>query len=63
MFGMQWDQVSALVRHILTFGGGYFIAQGIVDEATMTTIISGGVALIGVIWSLRDKTAKKPPVA
>jgi hypothetical protein len=52
---MNYDQVAGVIRHILTFGGGYFVAQGWADEETMLTIVSGAVAAIGVAWSVWQK--------
>ena len=31
--GMTRDQFLGIVRHVLTFGGGYLIAKGVVDES------------------------------
>lgn len=56
MFGLTWEVVGGLIRHLLTFGGGYFVAKGVVDEATMTTIVAGILSVMGGIWSV---TAKK----
>ena len=52
---MNWEMVSGLIRHLLTFGGGIMIAKGYTDEATSQTIVSGLVALIGAIWSVMAK--------
>jgi hypothetical protein len=53
---MNWDVISGVIRHILTFGGGYAVARGWADEATMQTVIAGLVAGIGVFWSAMVKT-------
>lgn len=55
---MNWETISGVFRHLLTFGGGYVVAKGYADDATMQTVIAGIVALGGVIWSAAAK--KKP---
>ncbi len=47
----EWSQVAGLVRHILTFGGGWLVAQGWVDEATMMELVGAAVTLFGLVWS------------
>ena len=49
------DQALGLVRHALTFGGGYFLAKGLLDEATLNTIVTGLVTLVGAVWSWKSK--------
>lgn len=49
------EQVMGIVRHILTAGGGYFAASGVVAQDEVTTIVSGLIALVGVIWSVVAK--------
>lgn len=50
-----WEQVAGLVRHVLTFGGGYLVAQGWVDEATMMEVVGAAVTILGVVWSFVAK--------
>lgn len=52
---MSHDQILGIVRHVLTTVGGMVVAKGIVDEGTMTAIVGGAVALVGVIWSVVAK--------
>lgn len=54
----NWETISGVLRHILTFGGGYVVAKGYADDATIQTVIAGVVALGGVVWSAISK--KKP---
>tara|TARA_R110000772_G_scaffold83288_2_gene176109 strand:+ start:2612 stop:3226 length:615 start_codon:yes stop_codon:yes gene_type:complete len=49
------QNITALIRHFLTFGGGYFVANGYLDEASSHEIIGGLTALFGVIWSIGHK--------
>lgn len=54
---MNSEQVLGIVRHVLTFGGGYLVAKGIVDEATMLNVVGAAVTIIGAIWSIAVKKA------
>ncbi len=47
----NWTKISGVLRHLLTFGGGYVVAKGVVDEATMNEIIAGTMTIVGVLWS------------
>lgn len=49
---MSQEQVLGIVRHLLTTVGGIIVSKGITDEGTMTTIVGGLVAVIGVVWSV-----------
>lgn len=52
---MNKDKLLGIVRHILTFGGGFLMAKGLVDEATLNVIVTGVIALVGAVWSWKDK--------
>ena len=47
--------ITAVVRHILTAVGGYFVAKGAVDHGTVEAIVGGVVAAIGLGWSIFNK--------
>jgi hypothetical protein len=53
---MKKDQVLGVIRHILTFAGGFVVAKGLADEVLIQEAIGGLVTIIGAIWSI---TAKK----
>tara|TARA_R110002096_G_scaffold216523_7_gene404427 strand:+ start:571 stop:753 length:183 start_codon:yes stop_codon:yes gene_type:complete len=44
------------LRHGATALGGYLIASGYADEATVQQIVGGAVALGGVVLSLAEKS-------
>ena len=48
-------EIMGLVRHILTFGGGYLVAQGSLTEADMTSAVAAGMTLVGIVWSYMNK--------
>ena len=49
------EQLSGIVRHVLTAAGGALVAKGYADEATVQALVGGLIALIGVIWSVVSK--------
>lgn len=51
--------VTAMVRHTLTAVGGYFVAKGTVDSATVEAIVGAVVTLVGVAWSIWAKRQPK----
>lgn len=59
------NTVLSLLRHALTFGGGYLLAKGIITEATLGEVISGVLALTGALWGAYDeyKAENKKPAA
>lgn len=48
--------VSALVRHAMTFVGGILVSSGIFDAGTVEQLSGAIVTIIGVVWSLIDKS-------
>lgn len=52
---MQKDMILGLVRHILTFAGGYIAAKGIADQALVNEAIGATMTLIGIAWSMANK--------
>lgn len=52
---MTPEMISAVARHILTAVGGYFVAKGTIDQASVEAIVGGIVATIGLAWSLIAK--------
>jgi len=49
------DKIKGLLRHVLTFAGGYLVTQGIIDEQTLTEIVGAVITLAGFVWSWIDK--------
>ena len=52
---MNFDMILGLIRHVLTFLGGYLVSKGVVDEATMLEIVGAAMTIIGIIASFFDK--------
>ena len=55
---MEKSVILGFVRHMLTFGGGYIAAKGIVDQALVSEAIGALITLIGVGWSFAEKKAR-----
>ena len=49
------DQVSGVVRHVLTIAAGVLIQRGVLDESSAEAIVGGVIAILGVAWSWRSK--------
>ncbi len=61
---MNKEQILGIVRHVLTFVGGFLITKGIVDETFVTEIVGALSTIIGAVWSFFAKVpAVVTPVA
>lgn len=49
------DTILSIIRHILTFGGGFLVAKGIVSDSALATLIPSVVAAVGAIWGAADE--------
>lgn len=52
---MNKEAIIGLIRHVLTFGGGFAIAKGWVDEPTLTAAVGAVVTLVGAALSVINK--------
>jgi len=52
---MNKTQTLGIVRHLLTFGGGFIVAKGWGTEAIVAEVIGGLISVIGGVWSIRQK--------
>lgn len=52
---MKKDQIIGIIRHTLTFAGGFVVAGGYASEQVMFEAIGGTVTFIGIIWSIVAK--------
>ena len=55
---MTAEQVWGIARTILAAGGGYLIAKGVIDEATLTAILGGLGTVFVAGWSWYIKKPK-----
>ena len=49
------DQIFGIIRHTLTFVGGFLVMKGLVDEAVVSEIVGGVMTLAGTVWSIFEK--------
>jgi|DEB0MinimDraft_3_1074331.scaffolds.fasta_scaffold06714_2 hypothetical protein len=49
------DKITGLLRHILTFVGGYLVTAGIIDEQMLTEVVGAIITLVGFVWSWTSK--------
>jgi hypothetical protein len=56
------EQILGIIRHLLTIIGGVLIAKGYTEEDVVGEAIGGVMSLVGVIWSIREKSIQEPPV-
>lgn len=54
------ETVLGFVRHILTFGGGFLVANGTLGQSDMESAVGAIVTLIGIIWSALHKKKVHP---
>lgn len=52
---MKVASVLSVVRHILTFLGGYLVTQGLVDEGTLNELVGGIITVGGIAWGIHEK--------
>jgi len=52
---MTQEQVSGIVRHVLSAVGGILIAKGLLTDGTWVELSGAGMALFSVIWSIAAK--------
>lgn len=52
---MTQEQVTGIIRHGLTFVGGYLLAKGLVDDATVSEVSGLLLTAVGTIWSIVTK--------
>lgn len=60
---MLWALLGSILRHVLTFGGGIAVAEGLADPASIEAIGGGLTAAVGLVLSWRNKRARAAPEA
>ena len=59
MKNLTRDQFMGILRHVLTFLGGFLVIQGIAEESLVSEISGAIVTLAGGIWSIVSKNKNK----
>jgi hypothetical protein len=44
-----------ILRHVLTFGGGWLVAEGYATAGTADEVVGTVITLAGLIWSTVEK--------
>jgi hypothetical protein len=52
---MKNNPVLGVLRHVLTFGGGYLTSNGVVSASDLEAAVGAVITLIGVAWSIYEK--------
>lgn len=52
---MNKDTILSLIRHALTFGGGYVVSKGLLSDSLVTELVGAIPTAIGVIWGMLDE--------
>ena len=56
------DSIKSIVRHGLSFGGGFLVAKGLVTVDQANELAGAVITLLGVGWSVwKNRKAKTPP--
>lgn len=45
-------KLYGIIRHVLTFGAGFVVAKGYIDDATAQQVIGAIMAVLGTVWSV-----------
>ena len=54
----KFMKTQGIIRHILTFAGGFAVAKGWIDEGTMLELVGGLVTVGGIVWSVIEKNKR-----
>jgi hypothetical protein len=52
---MKQEQVFGVIRHALTFVGGFLVMKGMLDEGMLNEGIGIIISAVGFVWSLINK--------
>ncbi|MBI4024834.1 MAG: hypothetical protein HY360_07610 [Verrucomicrobia bacterium] len=55
---MNKDTILGIVRHILTFGGGFAMERGLMSADDVTATVAAVITLAGVAWSVVEKSRR-----
>ena len=60
---MTTEPTLGIVRHVLTYGGGFVVTSGSASSSEIEQGIGAVVTIIGVVWSILAKRAAAKTVA
>lgn len=53
---MKWEHIASILRHVLTFGGGFIVAKGWISAEALPGIIGACLTIGGAVWGVVTKT-------
>ena len=60
---MSKEQITSLIRHLLSIIGGYLAMKGLTDSVSIETGSGILMGLVSLYWSIREKSATADMVA
>ena len=57
----SFEMIWGLLRHVLTFGGGFLVTNGWLTESDLETWVGALATVIGTLWSVWQKRKALPP--
>lgn len=59
------DSIKSIIRHGLSFGGGFLVAKGLVTLDQANELAGAVITVAGIAWSIykNRKTPPAPPAA
>jgi len=52
---MTKEQVLGVIRHVLTFAGGFLVTKGLVDDGLVVELVGAITTIVGGVWSVVAK--------
>lgn len=52
---MNKEQILGIVRHILTFAGGFLVTKGLADVEVSSELVGAVITIVGAVWSIIQK--------
>ncbi len=52
------EKINSLLRHILTFGGGFLVTYGWIQESDLPGVVGAMLTIGGIVWAQFNKTKK-----
>ena len=56
------ETILGLIRHVLTFGAGFLVAQGYLTTAGSEQAVAAVVTLVTLVWSALAKSDNFPKI-
>ncbi len=56
---MNKERLKGIIRHVLTFVGGFAVMQGWIEGDMVNEVIGAVITTLGFVWSVKDKKENK----